>query len=53
MSSFPKLQEDTMFKKNWEAYQLVIRKDYLQHSTLHAKVPEYLQSRFSVRKQNL
>jgi hypothetical protein len=47
--SFPKLEEDTVFQKSWETYQILLGENYLQHTRLYEKVPEYLQQRFSVK----
>lgn len=47
--SYPKLEQDTVFQKNWQTYQVVLRENYNQHTKLYAKVPEYLQTRFPVR----
>ena len=46
---FPKLEEDAVFQKNWETYQILLRENYLQHTKLYEKIPEYLQQRFPVK----
>lgn len=47
--SYPKLEQDTVFQKNWQTYQLVLQENYNHHTKLYAKVPEYLETRFPVR----
>ena len=47
--SFVKLEEDTVFQKNWLAYQIVLRENYNRHIELYEKIPEYLQQRFPVK----
>lgn len=47
--SFLRLDEDTVFQKNWQAYQIVLRENYNRHAELYEKIPEYLQQRFPVK----
>jgi hypothetical protein len=44
----PKVEKDTIFQKNWETYQVVVRENYNQHTKLSAQVPDYLNARFPV-----
>ena len=46
---YQKLDNDTLFQKNWEIYQTIVRENYNQHKVLYAKVLEYLASHFSVK----
>jgi hypothetical protein len=48
--SFPKLEEDTVFQEDWQTYQILLEEDYLQHTKLYEKVPEYLQQWFPVKE---
>jgi hypothetical protein len=43
-----KVEKDTLFQKNWETYQVVVRENYNQHINLSAQVPDYLNARFPV-----
>ena len=49
VSSFPKLEQDTVFQKNWQTYQIVLHENYNQHTKLYEKVPAYIQQRFPVQ----
>ncbi|CAF4193231.1 unnamed protein product [Rotaria magnacalcarata] len=40
------MEDDTIFKKNWQTYRVVLRENYNRHTQLYATVPTYIETRF-------